>query len=186
MVSRAHSIVGANPEGRPALDFYPTPADAVEDLLRVEMFMDPIWEPACGDGAISKVLAAKGYRTISTDVADYGFDGARRLDFLKPFSVKNSVGAVITNPPYKDAQAFVEKALTVSHGKVAMLLKLAFLEGQKRTDFYEKTPPVRVWVFRRRIQLTRNGEPMKNGGMIAFAWFVWEKGFTGKPTIGWL
>lgn len=185
-VSRAHSIVGSNPEGRPEHDFYPSPPDAVEDLLRVEEFKGLIWEPACGDGAMSKVLIAAGHKVFSTDIVDRGY-GHGQNDFLKPFLIRTPIKNVITNPPFSLAQPFIEKSLGLvgDGGKVAMLLKTIFLEGTKRASFFAKTPPARVWVFSRRLKFGRNGEPA-GSGMMSFSWFVWDKGFTGKPTIGWL
>jgi len=45
----------------------------VRALLSVETFEGSIWEPACGDGAISKVLLAAGFDVVSTDLIDRGF-----------------------------------------------------------------------------------------------------------------
>jgi hypothetical protein len=181
-VQKAQSIVGTSP-GRPALDFYRTPEEAVIALLKVEDFEGVIWEPACGDGAISKVLADYGNYVVSSDIHDYGFGTV--VDFLNTNEI---VDHIVTNPPFKHAQAFVEHALSSTNGKVVMLLKLSFLEGQKRASFFLRTPLKNVWVFSKRLQLHRNGEAeaYKNGGMIAFAWFVWEHGYEGRPQIGWI
>ena len=66
-----------------------------------------------------------------------------------------------------------------------MLLRLAFLEGIGRKAMFEATPLARVWISSRRITTERGGEPLKNDGMIAFAWFVWEHGYKGRPGLGW-
>lgn len=101
-------------------------------------------------------------------------------------------GDIITNPPYKYAKEFVEKALnTIPTGnKVAMLLKLLFLEGKARKELFRKYPPKHVYVFSGRIMCAKNGEfeKMKAGGgsAIAYAWFIWEKGYDGKPTLDWI
>lgn len=101
-------------------------------------------------------------------------------------------GDIITNPPYKYAKEFVEKALnTIPIGnKVAMLLKLLFLEGKARKELFRKYPPKYVYVFSGRIMCAKNGafEKMKAGGgsAIAYAWFIWEKGYDGKPTLDWI
>jgi hypothetical protein len=65
--------------------------------LSVEAFEGDIWEPACGDGAISKVLETAGYRVVSTDLIDRGY-GAGGHNFLK--STKPLAKNIITNPPY--------------------------------------------------------------------------------------
>lgn len=101
-------------------------------------------------------------------------------------------GDIITNPPYKYAKEFVEKALnTIPIGnKVAMLLKLLFLEGKARKELFRKYPPKYIYVFSGRIMCAKNGEfeKMKAGGgsAIAYAWFIWEKGYDGKPTLDWI
>ena len=67
-----------------------------------------------------------------------------------------------------------------------MLCKLQIWEGKKRTEMFKRTPFKKVWVFSKRLTLYRDGIKMKNSGMIAFAWFVWDKQFKGEPTVGWL
>lgn len=182
-MSRAHSIVGVS-EGRPVTDFYRTPVEATKSLLSVETFPGIIWEPACGDGAISKVLLEEGYDVVSSDLFHYGY-GVPGVDFLQS---SETVTHIITNPPFKHAQDFVQMALNSTTGKVAMLLKLQFLEGKKRKTFFESSPLKTVYVFSNRLKLTRNGkdDEYKNGGMMAFAWFVWDHAYGGSPTIEWL
>ncbi len=191
----AQSIVGTSP-GRPKLDFYPTPAYVTEALLEVEEFDDHIWEPACGDGAITSVLEHKFGKTVySSDIHDYCKKYIVR-DFMSyeclPYyhsDVMYSVylhNTIITNPPFKLALEFLQHGLDLGAKKIALFLKLAFLEGQKRTLVLEQTPLKNIYVFRKRVTLTRNGEKMKNSGMIAFAWYVWEVGYDGKPMVNWI
>lgn len=68
-----------------------------------------------------------------------------------------------------------------------MLLKLTFLEGQKRKQFFLKNPPKKIYVFSKRITCAMNGE-FENypSSAIAYAWYIWEKGYKGKPTIDWI
>ena len=70
------------PEEREAFDYYATDPKAVEMLLELEQFAPVIWEPACGEGHISKVLQAHGYEVISTDIVYRGFGDPEPLDFL--------------------------------------------------------------------------------------------------------
>lgn len=181
--SMAQSIVGTS-EGRNWHDFYPTPRAATEALLGVEKFEGGIWECACGDGAISKVLTEHGYTVKSSDLINRGY-GETPVDFLL-MPRENVTDNIVTNPPYGLAEEFVRTALGASRLKVAMLCKLAFLEGEKRKRMFETTPLARVHVFSKRITMTRNGEELRSGGMIAFAWFVWEHGHQGRPTVGWV
>ena len=166
-------------------DFYPTPEEGTLALLGVEHFDGIIHEPACGDGAISKVLEAEGHEVISTDLVDRGF-GTPGVDYLMEY--KPVAPNVITNPPFKLALPFATKALSMTTGKVALLCRLAWLEGIERKEFFENTPLVRVWVFSNRLTMLRNGiDGGKGGGsMVAFAWFVWEHGYKGSPRLGWI
>lgn len=181
---RARSLVGTNTDGgRPKDDFYPTPPGATLALLQVETFDECIWEPACGDGAISDVLKSEGYKVTETDLNNHG-RGIVGLDFLdQTWCLQKQI---VTNPPFNLAEEFIQKAVDLGIDKFAYLGKLQFLEGQKRSRLLEQSGLARVWVFRNRLKLTRNCVKMKNGGMIAFAWYVFEKGYTGKPVLGWV
>lgn len=173
----------ANP--RAENDFYATDPRAIELLLDIESFSDKIWECACGEGHLSKVLEAKGYDVISTDLINRGF-GTGGVDFLS-FS-ETFDGDIITNPPYKYAIEFVEKAISsITNGhKVAMLLRLSFLEGISRRKLFDRHPPKTVYVASKRILCAKNGDfENSDGSAIAYAWFVWEKGFVGEPTLRW-
>jgi hypothetical protein len=189
-LKRAQSLVGTS-AGRPDDDFYPTPPEATEALLAHETFTGSIWEPACGDGAISRVLEAHGHTVKSTDL-NYRNYGVGDRDFLKEFPAHDiavNPTNIITNPPFKLAEEFIWKSLEMTadnRGKVAMLCKLQFLEGGKRKKMFEATPLKRVYVFSKRLTMTRNGEKMKNSGMIAFAWFVWDHAHEGDATVKWL
>ncbi|MFN4087929.1 MAG: hypothetical protein ACK4QW_02645 [Alphaproteobacteria bacterium] len=176
------SIVGQS-TGRPRGDFYPTPRLATLALLSVEQFAGTVWEPACGDGAISRVLEEHGHSVLSTDLVDRGY-GTGNVDFLLDYRTR--AANVVTNPPYSLGQAFVEHALGRTDAKVAMFLKLVFLEGQRRRRLFETSPLARVWVLSDRLALPREGTPYTQRGMIAFAWFVWEHGYEGPPTLGWV
>jgi hypothetical protein len=184
-VAQSHRVTGVavDHENREKDDFYPTPPEGTEALLRVESFDGPIWEPACGDGAISKVLQGAGYTVISTDLVDRGY-GEPRTDFLMEY--KPRAPNIVTNPPFKMVAPFMRKALDLSSGKVALLLRLACLEGSERREIFASTPLARVWVFSKRLTTYREGKPTGEGGMLAFAWYVWEHGYTGKPTLGWI
>ncbi len=183
----AHSIQGVS-KGRPDGDFYPTPPYATRELLKREVFRGSIYEPACGDGAISEVLkdTYPNQKIYSTDLFDRGYGDKSGIDFItydyKDFKVDN----IITNPPYSLAQDFVVKSLQITNQKVAMLLKIQFLEGKKRYEMFQNTPLKTVYVFSKRLNMTRNGDKMKNSTMLCFAWFVWEKEYANKPYINWI
>lgn len=174
-------------ENREAFDYYATDPKAVEMLLELEQFAPVIWEPACGEGHISKVLQAHGYQVISTDLVYRGFGDPEPLDFLKE-TLDGFEGDIITNPPYSTGLEFVQRALESVRpgGKVAMFLKVQFLEGQKRGAFFKDTPPRTVYISRSRLSCAKNGDFERfPDSTIAYAWYVWEKGFTGDPVIKW-
>ncbi len=167
-------------------DFYPTWPAATRSLIAVEPFAGSIWEPACGDGAMSRVLEAAGHEVISTDLVDRGF-GDGDCDFLMEW--KPRAPNIVTNPPFRWAQQFVDRALQLTTGKVALFLRLAFLEGQERGRWLPSTPLARVWIMSRRVPIAKGRLPNSDeqgGGVIAFAWFVWEHGHSAPPSIGWL
>ena len=175
---------------REELDFYATDPKAMELLLEKVKFSKNIWEPACGQGHLSKVLIKNGYNVVESDIIDRG-RGNWLIDFLEcnkcPTSLNNF--DIITNPPYFKALEFVERSLELVEdgNKVAMFLRLSFLEGSKRGEFFNKFPARYVYVASGRIQCAKNGDfnSLKNGTAVAHAWFVWEKGFKGEPIIRW-
>ena len=177
-------------EERQVDDYYATEPRAVEILLEQETFHPYIWECACGEGHISKVLEANGYKVKSSDIVDRGYDGTEIVDFLNVKKQTQDFSRdIITNPPYKYAKEFVEKALEISMDstKIAMFLKLTFLEGQARRKMFEANPPARIYVFSGRVKCAKNGDFESIGSSaVAYAWFVWEKGFKGEPVIRWV
>lgn len=125
---------------RQAEDYYATEPAATDWLCKLEEFKSPILEPSCGEGHISKRLMAHGYDVVSRDLVDRGFGEV--ADFLYMNNEKWE-GDIITNPPYAFAQEFVEQALKMIQPgrKVAMFLKLTFLEGKKRRPLFQNAPP---------------------------------------------
>lgn len=170
-------------------DYYATEPRAVELLLAEETFAPTIWECACGEGHLSKAIEKAGYSVISTDLVYRGFGYPASIDFLS-IKVENCfTGSIITNPPYKYALEFVEQAIKVvmPHGKVAMFLKLTFLEGRRRKNFFKANPPKTIYVSSSRLICARNGDfEHMTGSAIAYAWYVWEKGYSGDPVIKWI
>jgi hypothetical protein len=156
-------------------DFYPTPRIATVSFLEQEKFEGEIWEPACGDGAMSKVLESYGYSVKSTDLIDRGY-GLGGVDFLKSTYVADNI---VTNPPFSRANQFIHHALIHARRKVALLGRINLLETKKRQKLFTDFPFARLYVFAKRV-------PFGTDNAICFAWFVWEHGYTGKPTIGWV
>lgn len=177
-------------------DFYATPACVTQPLIDYLRANYPdfskrlIWEPACGRGHISEVLKQNGYTVTSTDLIDRGYgDCGPEYDFLKTDKPTNA--HIITNPPYKYAQQFVEKSMElIEDGALCcMLLKLTFLEGKNRYEMFKKYPPEKILVFSNRISCAPGGDFEKTpalGGAVAYAWYIWRKGNTNLPTVDWV
>jgi hypothetical protein len=170
---------------RQAEDYYATDPKTIAPLFAVEQFDNMIWECACGEGHLSKAMEEFGKDVFSTDKFDRGF--GQRCDFLTEHMEWH--GDIITNPPYKYAQEFVQKSIKIlkEGKKVAMFLKIQFLEGQGRRKLFNESPPKIVYVFSKRQSCAMNGEFDKYPtSAVAYAWFVWEKGYKGETMVRWL
>jgi hypothetical protein len=165
-------------------DFYRTPERATKALMAAESFTGPLWECACGDGAISEVLTELGHEVISTDLCARGY--GRTSDFLA--QTASLAPNIITNPPFKLAAEFAVKACELATGKVALLCRLGWLESRSRRTMFESLPLSKVWVFSTRLPLMHreNWQGRKASSAVAFAWFIFTNDHNGPATIGWL
>lgn len=170
-------------------DYYATDPVAAKLLLEVETFNKNVWECACGEKHLSKVFEDKGYNVRSSDIVDRC--GNEVFDFL---SIENQEwnGDIVTNPPYKYAVDFIYKALHIipTGNKIAMFLKVQFLEGKERKRLFQTFPPKVIYVSSSRILCAKNAEfeRMREGGgsAVAYAWYVWEKGYKGDTIVKWI
>ncbi len=159
-------------------EYYPTPPEATRAFLAAERFDGPIWEPACGQGAIAKECEAAGYEVVATDLADYGYGEAGR-DFLK--LERPLAKHIVTNPPYGAglADRFIRQALAMTArtgGKVAMLLNLASLCDPCRHHSYMARPPARIYALDDCVCYP-NGDPGLAGPYTRrhrYCWMVWD------------
>jgi hypothetical protein len=170
------------------LDLYETPDVAVEALLRVENLPRRIWEPACGRNAIVNVLRSHGHEVVASDIADYEIpitppDYWGR-DFLCEVKAPEGIETICTNPPFRIVERFVAHALNLCP-HVIMLLRLAFLESERRCGILEGCGLARIHVFRKRLPMMhRDGwQGRKGNSGMAFAWFIWKRGHAGPTTI---
>ena len=173
-------------------DYYSTDPHALEIFLdklkedNIRLHND-IWEPACGEGHLSKVLIDKGFHVYSSDLVDRGF--GKQQDFLKISNMNNLHYDILTNPPYIFAKFFVEKALEIVKDGyyVIMFLKIQFLEGKERRKLFDKFPPKYVYVNSTRQICYLNGDMSKKmSSATCYCWYVWEKGWKGEPIIRWI
>lgn len=171
-------------------DYYATEPKATELLLEVEKFNKNIWECACGEGHIAEVFVKRGYNVRASDLVDRGYGEVQ--DFLF-FNDEHFDGDIVTNPPYAMAKEFIEKAMDIipNGNRVAMFLKLQFLEGKERKTLYKNHPPKTIYVSSSRLLCAKNGDFEKaikelGGGAVAYAWFIWQKGYKGETIIKWI
>ncbi|MGO9005299.1 MAG: hypothetical protein ACLQB4_05985 [Beijerinckiaceae bacterium] len=171
-------------------EFYPTPPEAVRALLSVEEFDGSIWEPACGEGAIAKVLSAAGHEVVSTDRYAYGF-GESDVDFLTARTPR--ARHIVTNPPYGSglADAFMLKALSLTRqtgGKLALLLNLSSLCHPGRTALWQRVQPARIYAIDGVVcwPAHRYGPAPQAFTRHRYCWVVWSPEHQGAPSFGWL
>jgi len=167
------AMAGGNGKRR-AGDFYPTPWAATEAMRRALDLPRAIWEPACGDGALARVLSQHGHIVTCSDINPQ-MDGAAKIDFVgsdRPIKVKATGGfAIVTNPPFSLAEAFIRRALSITP-KVALLLKANYWNAASRLPLFAEHPPSRVMPLTFRIDVTGQGNPTMD-----VCWYAW--GFDG-------
>ena len=164
-------------------DFYETPYTLTRKFLDVEYFNknSTVCEPACGGGAITRVL-----KEHWEDDKITAYD--QETNFLWE---TGEYDYIITNPPFSIAFEFIQRAKLVAKSKFAFLLPLSYLHGKKRFDeiYSDRTYGLeKVYVFTRYPML---GEALRedgkyNTGMMVYAWYVWTNGYSGLPTVDWL
>jgi len=163
---------------RKALDFYPTPSwltEAVVPLIKkIRPDVTEIWEPGCGDGAMSRVLEKYFHSVYSTDISDYGY-GTPGVDFLSMPENYHCKRAIATNPPYGDgAEAFIRKALrlTKKHGTlVAMLLRHEYDTAKGRVDLFNQEPYAASLTFTTRPRWI---EGTSGAPRFSYDWHIWD------------
>lgn len=175
-------------------DFYATDPHALEIFLEklkeddIKLHKN-IWECACGQGHLSEVLKKYGYDVYSSDKVDRGY-GEKQIDFLQQKSFDNELKIdILTNPPYKYAKEFVEKALKIQNSGyyTIMFLKIQFLEGQARKELFKQNPPRYVYVNSTRQCCCINGDMSKKmSSATCYCWYIWEKGWKGETTVRWI
>lgn len=159
-------------------DLYETPEWVTEALIPHLRTFRMIWEPACGSGKMMHVLA-KHAQTVGSDID-------RGEDFLMPWrSDLPQADAIITNPPYDQAQAFIERALRLMEkpaGVVAMLLRTDYDHAKTRRHLFADCP-----AFAKKVVLTKRVVWFEGGKSPSFnhAWFIWDWQHDGPATIGY-
>ena len=156
--------------------------------MRIERLPKSIADPACGNGAILDVLRDEGGHIVhGCDIRDYGWPHTVIRDYLEPEPIFMGDLGIVTNPPYRLAEAFIRKAISDGARYHAWLLRTNFLESIGRFEFFQKHPPSKVWISSRRLPMMHHADydgPKCDSSNQAFAWFFWREGCAPEPN-GW-
>ena len=172
--------------GRPrnANDDYQTPRWCVDLLLRHVRVSGRFLEPCQGSGNIVTSVIPFVDTVESCEITD-------DADFLT-FRPRHQYDWIVTNPPYSLACEFIERSLSMA-ANLAMLLRLNFLESERRRSWWQDRIPHALYVLARRPTFEdRQGRPVrgKNGkpgtDSCAYGWFVWSsrREYSGIHVIG--
>ncbi len=178
-----------------AYDFYETPKWATEKAVKA-MLRDKIlnkkefvYEPCVGAGAITDVLEMYGFENIeASDIqtADY-IKGMKGVDVYEVED--NACDVVITNPPYNlmTKGNMLAEFQRIAEKKVILLLNIFYLSSKDRKKMLENSSLRHIYIHSDRVTMfPYEQEKPKNGGTKMYAWYVWDKEYTGKPTLSWI
>lgn len=171
-------------------DYYSTHQNSIRSFLNIYKLQPGLyWEPACGGGNICKVLYEFGYEGYASDLINRGF-GNKTMNFLLANRLpKDDITTIITNPPYKYSEEFLNKSMQLlpNKGECIMFLPLTFLEGKNRYNLFQIYKPKKVFIHSSRQGCSPTGEwEFKNGGARAYVWAIWEKGYNKTTVLEWI
>lgn len=189
MAGRAHGEVAGDDDRTAlwrALDYFPTPPWAARAGAELIRFVDPeartVWEPACGEGHMAGALG-ETFMTVASDIHPFGHGAA--IDFLdEGAALPIEADWIVTNPPFRTAGEFARLGLMRARRGVALLLRLAFLEGGGRHRLLFGAEPLTACaVFSERVPMTLGRWDPAASSATAYAWFLWRKGSAGEPRL---
>lgn len=168
-------------------DFYATDPEAIDGLAKMIDIPHVVLEPACGMGHLSKRLEELGHKVYSYDKVDRGYGKVQDFFFME--SLPEDCSCIITNQPYRQHLEFILKALELlpDGGLCCMFSKTIYLEGVDRYEkLYRNNPPHSILQFVRRVRCGKNGVFDIKYSAVAYAWFVWKKGYKGDTIVKWI
>ena len=176
---------------RDSPDDFPTPPWATRGLIEHVIGDKELlatltcWEPACGVGHMAKVLKEYFGDVRVSDAYSYGYEPI--FDFVIDACEANSVDWVITNPPFRLAENFVLRALSIARCGVAILARTVFLESIGRYDvIFQNTPPTKFAQFSERVPMVKGRLDKSASTATGYAWLVWEKNKQQSPRLMWV
>jgi hypothetical protein len=189
MQNTSHAVMAQRTEGKHSLDDFPTPPWAIRALVTHIIDAKPLsamtcLEPACGRGHMSVALGDYFADVHSSDIFDYGFGSVS--DFLKAKPVA-PYDWVITNPPFRLAEDFIERSLKIARHGVAMLARTVFIESVGRYErLFKLRPPSIVAQFTERVPMVKGRLDRKASTATGYAWIVWKKPTTKGTRLVWI
>ena len=168
-------------------DFYPTEDPLAEPLPALEDLGPRVWECACGDGRLARVLADAGVQVVATDRYAWGY-GREGVDFLR--TRRRLAPVIVTNPPFSLWREFAEHALSLRPEKVVLLGRTLLQEGAGIGRLFDRHL-VRVWQSRRRVNLAPSHKAIDmvdkgHNTKLAFAWSVLQPDKPPELGDGWM
>lgn len=190
MQNTSHAVMSQRIEPNNSADDFPTPPWATRAL--VEHIIGPdetrgltCLEPACGRGHMVKPLGEYFAAVKYSDAFDYGYGPVR--DYLAYPYETNAADWVITNPPFRLAEEFVERSLDVARRGVAMLVRTVFLESKGRYErLFSKDPPTIFAQFVERVPMVKGRLDPKATTATGYAWLVWQHNDQDSSKLAWI
>lgn len=190
MQNTSHAVMSQRVEAQDSLDDFPTPPWATRALIehivgKTAVTSLSCLEPACGAGHMSKVLKEYFAAVQSGDIANYGYGEVR--DFLTYPYATDTYDWIITNPPFRLAEEFVLRALTLARVGVAILARTVFLESSGRyRAIFENTPPAIFAQFVERVPMVKGRLDKSATTATGYCWLVWKVGEQTIPRLAWI
>jgi hypothetical protein len=190
MQNRSHAVMSQRVESPESLDDFPTPPWATRALLEHIISESTnrshtCLEPACNRGFMAEPLKEYFKEVTASDIHDYGYGDLS--DFLSHDYEPESFDWVITNPPFKSAEEFVQEGLRVARIGVAMLARTVFLESVGRYErLFSLRPPSVFAQFTERVPMFKGRIDPTGSTATGYAWFVWIKGDSNAPRLAWI
>lgn len=187
----SHAVMAQRVEAKDSLDDFPTPPWATRALIehiiqgKAELKGQSALEPACGEGHMAKVLAEYFGSVTGSDVYPYGYGEV--ADFVTaPYEV-GQFDWVITNPPFRLAEDFIQKGLSIATRGVAILARTVFIESVGRYErIFRDSPPTVFAQFTERVPMVKGRLDRRASTATGYAWLVWDKTSRRKASLGWI
>lgn len=185
----SQAVMAQRAEPHDSLDDFPTPPWAVRAFCEwlKPTFNLSVWEPAANRGYMVKALREYFGTVSASDVHDYGA-GFPVHDFLMPGRPLHLPDWIITNPPFRLAEGFVERGLNVSQRGVAIIVRSVWAESAGRYErIFKDNPPTHILQHVHRVPMVKGRYDPKSSTATGYSWFVWKHSMYADPTeFGWL